>query len=78
MPTAEETLSAKKVLAGEITSGQLPNQAATAAAPIPSEVQLSLGASLITLVAMRLAWRNWLAGFRDALQDGRRVSFSLW
>jgi trehalose 6-phosphate synthase len=36
---------------------------------------LSLGASLITLVAMRLAWRNWIADFRLALAGRKKKEF---
>jgi trehalose 6-phosphate synthase len=36
---------------------------------------LSLGASLVTLVAMRLAWRNWIADFRQALAGRKKKEF---
>jgi trehalose 6-phosphate synthase len=36
---------------------------------------LSLGASIITLIAMRLAWRNWLTEFRLALTRKPRNAF---
>jgi trehalose 6-phosphate synthase len=36
---------------------------------------LSLGASLVTMIAMRVAWRGWLAEFRDALAGRTKSKF---